>query len=189
MLKSLGSPYGVGRVTGIWWKWKIDPYSVDAVLIYAQLGHGRRSGLFTDYTFGVWNEGELVPFAKAYSGLTDLEIREVDRFVRQNTVDRFGPVRHVKPTLVFEVAFENILLSNRHKAGIAVRFPRILAGAPTRWPPRPTHWTASERCCGLRPSDSRSSPLPPLWIGCGAIWFAGITNSTSWSRPSSTSVI
>ncbi|HEY1786243.1 MAG TPA: ATP-dependent DNA ligase [Pirellulales bacterium] len=125
MLKSRHSAYGVGRVTGVWWKWKIDPYTVDAVLIYAQLGHGRRAGLYTDYTFGVWHEDKLVPFAKAYSGLTDDEIREVDRFVRQNTIDRFGPVRHVKPELVFEIAFENILLSSRHKSGVAVRFPRI----------------------------------------------------------------
>jgi DNA ligase 1 len=126
MLKARHSSYGVGRVTGTWWKWKIDPYTVDAVLIYAQLGHGRRAGLYTDYTFGVWHNEKLVPFAKAYSGLTDEEIREVDRFVRQNTVDRFGPVRHVKPELVFEIAFENILLSNRHKSGVAVRFPRMV---------------------------------------------------------------
>lgn len=125
MLKSKGSAYGVGRVTGIWWKWKIDPYTVDAVLIYAQLGHGRRASLYTDYTFGIWHEGKLVPFAKAYSGLTDEEIREVDRFVRQNTLERFGPVRHVRPELVFEIAFENIQLSKRHKSGIAVRFPRM----------------------------------------------------------------
>jgi DNA ligase-1 len=125
MLKSLASPYAVGRVTGLWWKWKIEPYTVDAVLVYAQLGHGRRAGLYTDYTFAIWNEGELVPFAKAYSGLTDEEIREVDRFVRQNTLERFGPVRRVEPRLVFEIAFENIQLSKRHKSGIAVRFPRI----------------------------------------------------------------
>jgi DNA ligase-1 len=128
MLKSLQSPYGAGRVTGLWWKWKIDPHTIDAVLIYAQLGHGRRAGLYTDYTFGVWHDGNLVPFAKAYSGLTDDEIREVDQFVRQNTTERFGPVRHVRPALVFEIAFENIQLSNRHKSGIAVRFPRI-----SRW--------------------------------------------------------
>jgi DNA ligase-1 len=126
MLKSCESVYGVGRVTGLWWKWKIDPYTVDAVLIYAQPGHGRRAGLYTDYTFGIWHDNELVPFAKAYSGLTDEEIRAVDRFVRQNTLARFGPVRHVRPKLVFEIAFENIQLSNRHKSGIAVRFPRIV---------------------------------------------------------------
>jgi DNA ligase-1 len=125
MLKSLSSPYAVGRVTGLWWKWKIDPHTVDAVLIYAQRGSGRRASLYTDYTFAVWDDGELVPFAKAYSGLTDEEIRQVDRFVRQNTIEKFGPVRRVKPELVFELAFENIQLSSRHKSGVAVRFPRM----------------------------------------------------------------
>jgi DNA ligase-1 len=128
MLKRLGSGYPVGRITCIWWKWKIDPYTIDAVLIYAQRGHGRRAALYTDYTFAVWSEGALVPFAKAYSGLTDQEIRQVDNFVRQNTLERFGPVRSVKPELVFELAFENIQRSTRHKSGIAVRFPRI-----SRW--------------------------------------------------------
>jgi DNA ligase-1 len=125
MLKRLGSPYRVGRKRGDWWKWKIEPYSVDAVLIYAQPGNGRRASLFTDYTFGVWDQGELTPFAKAYSGLTDAEIREVDAFVRRNTLERFGPVRKVKPELVFEIAFEGIQESPRHRSGIAVRFPRI----------------------------------------------------------------
>ena len=125
MLKRIGSPYRVGRKRGDWWKWKIEPYSVDAVLIYAQPGNGRRASLFTDYTFGVWQGGELVPFAKAYSGLTDDEIRQVDAFVRRNTVERFGPVRKVKPELVFEIAFEGIQRSPRHRSGIAVRFPRI----------------------------------------------------------------
>ncbi|MBI3411418.1 MAG: ATP-dependent DNA ligase [Planctomycetes bacterium] len=125
MLKRLDSPYGVGRQRGPWWKWKINPHTVDAVLIYAQLGHGRRASLHTDYTFGVWHDGELVPFAKAYSGLTDEEIREVDRFVRNHTLERFGPVRRVEPTLVFEIAFEGIQKSTRHKSGIAVRFPRM----------------------------------------------------------------
>lgn len=125
MLKSLSSPYGVGRVTGQWWKWKVDPYSIDAVLIYAQRGSGRRASLYTDYTFAVWDDGQLVPFAKAYSGLTDDEIAEVDRFVRQNTTERFGPVRSVTPELVFELHFENIQSSKRHKSGIAVRFPRM----------------------------------------------------------------
>jgi ATP-dependent DNA ligase len=125
MLKRLESPYGVGRRRGDWWKWKIDPYSVDAVLLYAQPGHGRRAGLFTDYTFGVWDGDHLVTFAKAYSGLTDEEIRKVDAFVRANTVERFGPVRAVQPRLVFELAFEGIQTSPRHKSGIAVRFPRM----------------------------------------------------------------
>jgi len=125
MLKRLDSGYGVGRRRGDWWKWKVDPYRVDAVMIYAQGGHGRRSGLYTDYTLAVWDGDRLVPFAKAYSGLRDSEIRQVDRFVRQNTVERFGPVRSVTPALVFEIAFEGIRRSSRHKSGLAVRFPRI----------------------------------------------------------------
>jgi len=125
MLKRLASPYRVGRRRGDWWKWKINPLSIDAVLTYAQRGHGKRSGLFTDYTFSVWDGDRLVPFAKAYSGLTDQEIREVDRFIRRNTIERFGPVRSVKPELVFEIAFEDIRLSSRHRSGVAVRFPRI----------------------------------------------------------------
>ena len=126
MLKHRGSPYRVGRHRGDWWKWKIDPLTVDAVLIYAQKGSGKRSNLFTDYTFAVWKDGELVPFAKAYSGLTDAEIRKVDRFVRENTIETFGPVRSITPVLVFELAFEAIQRSTRHKSGVAVRFPRIL---------------------------------------------------------------
>ncbi len=126
MLKRAASAYGGGRTRGDWWKWKLDPYTVDAVMVYAQSGHGRRAGLFTDYTFAVWHEGALVPFAKAYSGLSDAEIREVDRFVRRNTLETFGPVRQVKPELVFEIGFEGIQTSRRHKAGIAVRFPRML---------------------------------------------------------------
>ncbi|WP_448101045.1 ATP-dependent DNA ligase [Luteibacter jiangsuensis] len=126
MLKRLESPYRVGRKRGDWWKWKVDPYTVDAVLLYAQPGHGRRSGLFTDYTFGVWEGDTLVPVAKAYSGLDDAEIGRLDRWIRAHTIDRFGPVRSVEPTHVFELAFEAIQASGRHKAGVAVRFPRIL---------------------------------------------------------------
>jgi DNA ligase-1 len=128
MLKRKTDAYGVGRVVGSWWKWKINPFTVDAVLIYAQRGHGKRASLYTDYTFGVWNDErtELISFAKAYSGLTDAEIREVDAFVRRNTVEKFGPVRTVTPALVFELAFEGIQRSSRHKSGIAVRFPRML---------------------------------------------------------------
>jgi DNA ligase-1 len=125
MLKKKNSPYLIGRRRGDWWKWKVDPLTIDAVLIYAQRGHGRRSGLYTDYTFAVWDNGSLVPFAKAYSGLTDAEIRRVDRFIRRNTIERFGPVRSVKPELVFEIAFEDIRRSTRHKSGVAVRFPRM----------------------------------------------------------------
>lgn len=125
MLKRRQSIYQVGRRRGDWWKWKIQPYSVDGVLIYAQPGNGRRASLFTDYTFGVWAGAELVPFAKAYSGLTDEEIRRVDAFVRANTLARHGPVRAVKPELVFELHFEGIQRSSRHRSGVAVRFPRI----------------------------------------------------------------
>jgi ATP-dependent DNA ligase len=126
MLKRRDSAYGVGRPRGVWWKWKIEPYTLDAVLVYAQKGHGKRASLYTDYTFALWQGEELVPFAKAYSGLTDEEIREVDAFIRRNTLERFGPVRTVKPELVFELGFEGMQRSNRHKSGIAVRFPRML---------------------------------------------------------------
>ena len=138
MLKAVGAAYGVGRTkdVGTWWKWKVDPYSIDAVLIYAQSGHGRRASLYTDYTFAVWDDGaetdtdgggrKLVPFAKAYSGLTDAEIAQVDSVIRKTTIEKFGPVRSVRPSMVFEIGFEAIALSGRHKAGIAVRFPRIL---------------------------------------------------------------
>ena len=128
MLKRKSSAYQVGRKRGDWWKWKIDPFTIDAVLIYAMQGHGRRANLYTDYTFAVWQDGRLQPFAKAYSGLTDEEILSVDKFIKSNTIEKFGPVRSVKPELVFELAFEGIQLSARHKSGIAVRFPRI-----SRW--------------------------------------------------------
>lgn len=134
MLKARDSLYGVGRTKdmGVWWKWKVDPFSVDAVLIYAQRGHGRRASLYSDYTFAVWDgppessQRTLVPFAKAYSGLTDEEMRKVDAIVRKTTVEKFGPVSSVTPSLVFELGFEGIALSKRHKSGIAVRFPRML---------------------------------------------------------------
>jgi DNA ligase-1 len=134
MLKQRQAGYGVGRTkdVGTWWKWKIDPLSIDAVLIYAQRGHGRRASLYSDYTFAVWDgpqeqpHRKLVPFAKAYSGLTDEEMGRVDAVIRKTTVESFGPVRSVKPTLVFELGFEGIARSSRHKSGIAVRFPRML---------------------------------------------------------------
>ncbi|HJU72240.1 MAG TPA: ATP-dependent DNA ligase [Gemmatimonadaceae bacterium] len=126
MLKRHDSSYGVGRRKGEWWKWKLQPFSVDAVMLYAQPGHGRRASLHTDYTFGVWDNGTLVPFAKAYTGLTDTEIRELDAWIRRNTMEKFGPVRHVRPEHVFELGFEGIQGSARHKSGVAVRFPRIL---------------------------------------------------------------
>ncbi|WP_164126451.1 ATP-dependent DNA ligase [Sphingobacterium luzhongxinii] len=125
MLKHKESVYEVGRKRGNWWKWKTDPMSVDGVLIYAQSGHGRRANLYTDYTFAVWDEGTLVPFAKAYSGLTDKELLQIDYWIKRNTIEKFGPVRRVKPELVFELAFEGINHSARHKSGIALRFPRI----------------------------------------------------------------
>jgi len=126
MLKRRDSPYGVGRKRGDWWKWKIEPFTIDAVLIYAQPGSGKRASLLTDYTFGVWDQGTLVPVAKAYSGLTNDEIAEMDRWIRRHTVERFGPVRHVMPTHVFELGFEAIAQSSRHRSGIALRFPRML---------------------------------------------------------------
>jgi DNA ligase-1 len=153
MLKAIDSAYGSGRTKadGIWWKWKVDPLSVDCVLIYAQAGHGRRASVYTDYSFAVWNRPprdaaeaaavveaiarrepavpgalQLVAFAKAYSGLSDAEFAEVDRIIRANTLEKFGPVRSVRPTLVFELGFEGVNRSPRHKSGLAVRFPRML---------------------------------------------------------------
>jgi DNA ligase-1 len=128
MLKRLDSPYRDGRKKGDWWKWKLDPLVIDAVMIYAQSGHGRRANLFTDFTFAVWNGNDLVPFTKAYSGLTDAEFREITAWVRKNTLERFGPVRSVKAEHVFEIAFEGIQESTRHKSGVALRFPRM-----SRW--------------------------------------------------------
>jgi len=127
MLKRADAPYVAGRVKGLWWKWKRDPLTVDAVLMYAQRGHGKRSSFYSDYTFGVWRaDGELVPIGKAYSGYTDEELAWLDRWIRNNTVNRFGPVREVARGLVLEVAFDAVQLSSRHKSGVALRFPRIL---------------------------------------------------------------
>jgi DNA ligase-1 len=125
MLKAKSSVYETGRKKGAWWKWKVNPFTIDAVLIYAQRGHGRRANMYTDYTFALWDDGVLVPFAKAYSGLTDEEIRKVDDFIKKNTKEKFGPVRSVNAELVFEIAFEAVNISTRHKSGVAVRFPRI----------------------------------------------------------------
>jgi DNA ligase-1 len=132
MLKALDSGYGTGRQRGAWWKWKVDPYSFEAVMLYAQPGHGRRSNLYTDYTFGVWQNDELVPVAKAYSGLTDSEILTLDRWIRAHTTEKFGPVRQVERSQVFELAYEGIAASARHKSGIALRFPRILRRRPDK---------------------------------------------------------
>jgi DNA ligase-1 len=141
MLKRRDAPYVPGRPRGLWWKWKRDPFVVDAVLMYAQRGHGKRSSFYSDYTFGVWggaDGGELVPVGKAYFGFTDAELAEIDRFVRRNTVNRFGPVREIVHErdngLVFEVAFEGLARSTRHKSGLAMRFPRI---SRLRWDKRP----------------------------------------------------
>lgn len=128
MLKRKSSAYLVGRKRGDWWKWKIDPLTIDAVMVYAQKGTGRRSNLYTDYTFAVKDGDKLITFTKAYSGLTDKEFAQVDAFVKRNSLEKFGPVRTVKPELVFEIAFEGIAASNRHKSGVALRFPRI-----SRW--------------------------------------------------------
>ena len=125
MIKRRDSAYLAGRMKGPWFKWKRDPMVVDAVLLYAQRGHGKRSGYYSDFTFGVWDGDMLVPVGKAYFGFTDAELRDLDRFVRNNTVDRFGPVRAVAPTKVVEVAFEGLNRSTRHKSGVAMRFPRI----------------------------------------------------------------
>jgi DNA ligase-1 len=125
MLKRRDSPYLTGRKKGDWWKWKLDPLTIDAVMIYAQSGHGRRANLFTDFTFAVWNGNDLVPFTKAYSGLTDAEFRKITAWVKKNTLQRFGPVRSVTPHHVFEIAFEGIQASKRHKSGVALRFPRM----------------------------------------------------------------
>ncbi|MEM7654870.1 MAG: ATP-dependent DNA ligase [Bacteroidota bacterium] len=126
MLKRKDSAYQVGRKRGDWWKWKVDPLTIDAVMIYAQRGHGRRANLYSDYTFAVWEGENLVPIAKAYSGLTDAEMRKVDAWIKRNTKERFGPVSSVVPELVFEIGFEGINLSRRHKSGVALRFPRML---------------------------------------------------------------
>ncbi|NEP16489.1 MAG: cisplatin damage response ATP-dependent DNA ligase, partial [Leptolyngbya sp. SIO4C1] len=126
VIKGIDSPYLVGRKRGYWWKYKVDPMTLDAVLIYAQAGTGKRANLFTDYTFALWQAGTLVPFAKAYSGLDNAEIEKLDRWIRRHTIEKFGPVRSVEPTHVFEIGFEGIAESKRHKSGISVRFPRIL---------------------------------------------------------------
>jgi DNA ligase-1 len=155
MLKRRSSGYGVGRTRGDWWKWKIEPLEIDAVLLYAQAGHGRRAGLHTDYTLGVWHEGRLVPVAKAYSGLSDVEIVEVDRIVRQTTREKHGPVRIVEPALVFQLAFEGVARSTRHKSGVSVRFPRI-----ARWRREKAPQDAGQLDELVRMIDSLAPPEP-----------------------------
>jgi DNA ligase-1 len=126
MLKRLAAPYATGRKRGDWWKWKLDPMTVDSVMLYAQAGHGRRAGLYTDFTLALRDGDALVPVARAYSGLTDAEFTEISAWVRAHTLERFGPVRRVPPELVFEIGFEAVQQSPRHKSGIAVRFPRLI---------------------------------------------------------------
>ncbi|MFQ3650827.1 MAG: ATP-dependent DNA ligase [Gemmataceae bacterium] len=155
MLKRLDSPYRVGRVKGDWWKWKIHPLTLDAVLVYAQRGSGKRASLYTDYTFALRDGNELVPFAKAYSGLNDEELAQVDAFIKRNTLEKFGPVRSVKPQLVFELAFEGIQRSDRHKSGIAVRFPRILRPRPDKTPADIDTLQSAQR---LLPPEPKSLP-------------------------------
>jgi len=157
MLKRRGSTYEVGRRRGDWWKWKVDPLSIDAVLTFSMQGHGRRADLFTDHTFGLWHNGALVTFAKAYSGLTDAEMKEVDAFVKKNTLERFGPVRQVKAELVFEIAFEGISTSTRHKSGVAVRFPRIARWRRDKKAENADTLEALKRLAGDR---SSTMPLP-----------------------------
>jgi DNA ligase 1 len=157
MLKRRASVYGAGRTRGAWWKWKVDPYTIDAVLIAAQPGHGKRAGRFTDYTFALWEGSELVSCAKAYSGLRDDEVEAVDRFVRQHTLGRHGPVRRVKAELVFELAFEGLQASSRHKSGFALRFPRILRWRKDKPAAQADHL---ETLRALLPSRSNHSPPP-----------------------------
>lgn len=160
MLKRLTSDYIGGRHRGSWWKWKVAPFTIDAVLVYAQLGHGRRASLYTDYTFAVWDNGQLVPFAKAYSGLNDEEIVEVDHFVREHTGERFGPVRSVTPELVFELAFENIQLSPRHRSGVAVRFPRMLRWRKDKQPHEADQLTAIKQLLARLPQPAPAATEP-----------------------------
>ena len=163
MLKGRQGPYRVGRVRADWWKWKVEPHSADLVLVYAQAGHGRRASLFTDYTLAAWDGGRLVPVAKAYSGLTDEELRSMDRWIKRNTLARRGPVRTVPPEHVFEIAFEDIRPSSRHKSGVAMRFPRIL-----RWrkdkPPAEAETLDSLRALLDTPAPTdrkEAQPQPP----------------------------
>lgn len=157
MLKRRGSPYRSGRPRGDWWKWKVAPYTLDTVMVYAQVGHGRRASLYTDYTFAVWKGDQLVPIAKAYSGLDDDEIRRVDAFIRNHTLAKRGPVRMVEPKLVFELAFEGIQRSTRHKSGLSLRFPRIHRWRHDKPPSEADTLAAAENLLA-----SAESPTEPL---------------------------
>jgi DNA ligase-1 len=176
MLKRRDSRYGIGRTkeAGVWWKWKIDPLSIDAVLVYAQRGHGRRANLYTDFTFAVWDgEGEarqLVPFAKAYSGLTDEEMKTVDQRIRETVTEKFGPVRAVTPTLVVELGFEGIQASPRHKSGVAVRFPRMLR---LRWDKPVPEADTLTTLRALLPPSSLAKPPSDVDTATAPLWDAG----------------
>jgi DNA ligase-1 len=159
MLKRRDSAYVAGRVKGLWFKWKRDPLTADAVLMYAQRGHGKRSSYYSDYTFGVWRGEELVPVGKAYFGFTDEELKRIDKWVRDHTVQRFGPVREVEKRLVFEVAFDSIHPSPRHKSGLAMRFPRI---ARIRWDKPAAEADRIEALAKLVESGAAPSDAPLL---------------------------
>jgi DNA ligase-1 len=186
MIKRRSSPYGVGRKRGDWWKWKIDPYSVDAVLIYAQPGSGKRASLLTDYTFGVWHEGVLVPFAKAYSGLSNDEIAEMDRWIRRHTRERFGPVRHVEPVQVFELGFEGIAESSRHKSGVAVRFPRMLRWRKDKKPEEADTLEAVRRLLGRSLATSSNLEVRHIMDKTGRSTLDWTTEDEYWRSNYST---
>ena len=170
MLKLRASPYVPGRPKGLWFKWKRDPNVVDAVLMYAQRGHGKRSSYYSDYTFGVWKGNEIVPIGKAYFGFTDEELKQLDKFVRDNTVERFGPVRSVKASrefgLVLEVAFEGLQRSKRHKSGVAMRFPRI---ARIRWDKRPSDADTLEAATRLAAQQAQPGDAVLLSPACASL--------------------
>lgn len=142
MLKRKMSPYESGRVRGSWWKWKRDPMTIDAVLVFAEVGHGRRSGIYSSHTFAVWHEGELQTIARAYSGLSEAELKEMDRWIRKEATERFGPVRAVPPVQVFELAFDGIQAAPRRKAGLSLRFPRVLRWRRDKSPAEADHLSA-----------------------------------------------
>jgi DNA ligase-1 len=170
MLKRLSSPYRAGRVRGDWWKWKVDPRVIDAVLVMSRRGSGRRAGLFTDHTFAVWKGDELVPVASAYSGLDDKEMRELDGIIRSSGLEQFGPVRTVRPEHVFELAFEGIGRSPRHRSGVALRFPRISRWRRDKPPAEADRLEALEAMIVHAPAATRketTGELFPDWPGVG----------------------
>jgi DNA ligase-1 len=169
MLKRKTSPYRSGRVRGDWWKWKVDPYVIDAVLVQSRRGSGRRAGVFTDHTFAVWKNGVLVPVASAYSGLTDAEMKELNAIIKNSGLEQFGPVRTVKPEHVFELAFEGVSRSARHRSGVALRFPRISRWRRDKVAAEADHFPALEAMITNTPVIKReiTGELFPDWPGCG----------------------